>query len=109
MYIQAPHQAHDRDKLAGMMVVLRRGGTLPAILVDEEGQAYSGSHRIEAVERIKEFERYCDIEDLEYIVITMEQRAEIMESMNLSADDEVSDFEPFLEEALYLGIVSGCS
>ncbi len=103
MYINPPHQAFDRSLLASMLNTLRTGGSLPAILVDEEGQAYSGSHRIEAMLRAQQYEQHSALE-LDVVIITMEQRGQIMESMNREASEEVYDFEPFLEEAKFLGM-----
>ncbi len=103
MYINPPHQAFDRTRLASMVNALRTGGSLPAILVDEEGQAYSGSHRIEAVAIANQYEKFECLE-IGVVIITMEERTQILESMNLDSDDEVYDFEPFLEEAKFLGL-----
>lgn len=48
MEINAPHQATDKAKLTAMIEALRTGGELPAVVV-WQGQALTGSHRIEAV------------------------------------------------------------
>lgn len=99
MYIQPPHQAWDKEKLALMVKHLEAGKSLPPILVCDN-QAYSGSHRIEAWE-IMEME-------VDYIEISTDDRKKVFESMNLDIEtDEINDFESFLEEAIWLGLCDG--
>jgi len=98
-YIESPHHAWDTEKLESMIKTLREGGNLPPILV-HENQAYSGSHRLEAWSRE-------DI-DPDYIEIDDEAFKKIMTSMNLDpVYDTVTDFEPFLEESVLLGLAPG--
>jgi len=95
MYIEPPHTAWDKEKLQSMINVLKSGKSLPPILVSEN-QAYSGSHRIEAW-------LHMDME-IDYVEITHDQCKQVFESMNLDMEtDVICDFEPFLEEAIYLG------
>lgn len=96
MYIKTPHAANDRSKLAGMLKALRRGEALPPVLMHGE-QAYSGSHRIEAWTRMGIEIDYVEISDDDY-------RAIMIESNLDPVYDVVYDFEPFLNNAQYLGL-----
>jgi len=93
--IYPPHEVTDTDKLNSMINTLKKGGSLPPVLVCGV-QAYSGSHRIAAWQQ-------CEM-DIEYVEISDEEYKQIMISMNLDpVYDDVYDFEPFLEEAQWLG------
>jgi len=96
MHIEPPHQAHERDKLAGMLRALRAGETLPPVLV-HAGQAYSGSHRIEAWSRLEMEVDYVEISDEDYDAIMIESNLD-------TVNDCVYDFEMFLGNAQYLGL-----
>ena len=95
MTIQPPHNINDRVKLADMIKLLRRGESLPPVLVHGE-QAYSGSHRISAWTALRM--------DIEYVEITDADYEAIMNEMNLDPMyDSVYDFEVFLDTAIELG------
>jgi len=95
MFIEPPHQAHERSKTASMIRTIRNGGTLPPILVHGE-QAYSGSHRIDAWQRLDMEIEFVEIDDNEY--------ESIMHHLNLDpVYDTICDFEPFLDAAQELG------
>lgn len=96
---QPPHPAWDIGKLNAMIKTLESGGALPPILVCGE-QAYSGSHRIAAWD-------HCEIE-YDIVEISDDDYIKIMVSQNLDpVYDSVYDFEPFLEEAVWLGLAVG--
>jgi len=95
LYIEPPHRAYDCNKVASMIKTIRAGGNLPPILVHGE-QAYSGSHRIDAWQRLKI--------EIDYVLLDDNEYKKIMEYLNLDpVYDTISDFEPFLDAAIELG------
>ena len=99
MYYQPPHEVRERNKLAGMIRALRRGESLPPVLVCGD-RAYSGSHRLAAWE----------ITGMEADVVEMsdEEYCEVMTALDLDPMyDEAEDFEEFLNVAQALGFGVG--
>lgn len=95
-HFTAPHEVRERSKLAGMIRALRRGESLPPVLVCGE-QAYSGSHRIAAWEKM-------GIE-ADYIEMTDDEYREVMEALDLDPMyDSIDNYEDFLTKAQELGL-----
>lgn len=92
-----PHEVRDEDKLASMIKMLETGGELPSILVCGD-YALSGSHRLAAWDEM-------EIDPRDYAVeLTEEEYLDIKEHLNIPADEDVEDYEEFLEAARELGL-----
>ncbi len=93
--VNTPHEANDELKLKSMISTLKSGNKLPAILV-HNGQAYSGSHRIEA-------HKILDLE-IEVVELIDNEFYEICNELSIDPIyDEITDFEYFFDEAKSLG------
>ncbi len=93
--INPPHEVNDKSKLESMISFLKSGNKLPAILA-HNGQAYSGSHRIEAY-------KILDLE-IEIIEMTDDEFYEVCNELSIDPIyDEITDFEYFFDEAKSLG------
>lgn len=94
-----PHEVRERNKLAGMIRSLRKGESLPPVLVCGE-IALSGSHRLVAWEKMGMKPDYVEISDSEYCEIMVE----------LGYDpiyDSINDYEDFLNMAIHLDFAGG--
>ena len=103
MYTIAPHRILDNQKVASILMSVRSGVTLPPILVDENGQAYSGAHRLEAVKIANKFDKFCDLE-LSYVEISMDDKVKVLDHLGLDAHHDVWDFDSFVDAARELGL-----
>ena len=99
MYYQPPHEVRERNKLAGMIRALRRGESLPPVLVCGDN-ALSGSHRLVAWEKMGVEADVVEMSDEEY--------CETMTELGLDPMyDNIVDYEDFLITAQALGFGVG--
>ena len=95
MYYQPPHEVRERSKLAGMIKTLRRGESLPPVLVCGDN-ALSGSHRLVAWEKMGMQPDVVEMSDEEYCATMVELGLDPMYG-------NIVDYEDFLITAAALG------